>query len=76
MIAVSKADQLMELLEQDLVVRIADQQNVGTADALSVFYASQTYQKLHDPATGLYLESPDYLYELFEREQQAGRLIP
>lgn len=69
----SKADQLMELLEQDLVVRIADQQSVSTADALSFFMRLKRIRSCTIRQPVCTWKAPTISMNCLEREQQAGR---
>ena len=39
------------------------------------FYSSETFDKLSNYETGLYRESPWYVYELYQIEKQNGKLI-
>ena len=39
------------------------------------FYNSEVFEKLIDEETGLYLESPDYVYDLFKDEMNFGHII-
>lgn len=61
----SKADQLIEYTTQDIVAYIAEEKGLGLSDAMHRFYTSVTYEKLMDKETGLYLESPAYIFSLF-----------
>jgi hypothetical protein len=45
------------------------------AEAMRQFYTSETYEKLLDEDTGLYLESSAYIYDLFKDEYQNGRIV-
>ena len=42
--------------------------------ALRAVYNSQTYQKLCDPKTGLYFQSPLYVYDYLKNEIRTGKL--
>lgn len=42
---------------------------------MQIFYNSQTFDKLTDIETGLYLESSAYVYGLFQDEMNFGHLI-
>ncbi|MDD5862074.1 MAG: hypothetical protein PUD15_05865 [Prevotella sp.] len=42
--------------------------------ALNVVYNSKTFSFLQDKNTGLYVESPSYVYELLKKEYQTGKL--
>ena len=39
----------------------------SVSEAMQVLYGSVTYAGLADPETGLYLESPSYLYEVYQQ---------
>jgi len=43
-------------------------QNVSFQKALDLLYNSTLYDKILDTETGLYLQSPDYNYELLQEE--------
>lgn len=42
---------------------------------MKVFYNSETYEKLLDEDTGLYLEGAPYVYEILKDEMEQGHLI-
>lgn len=59
-------DKMTEYLMQDY--------NISIEQALDFIYNSDTYQKLNDKETGLYVESPAYIYQLLDREYKTGVL--
>lgn len=71
----TKQDQLMEFCVQDIIERIVKEQNIDYDEAMNLFYSSQTFAKLNDVETGLYLESSDYVYTLFQDELNFGEII-
>ncbi|SFX39884.1 hypothetical protein [Ruminococcus sp. XPD3002] len=71
----TKQDQLMEFCVQDIIERIVKEQNIDYDEAMNLFYSSQTFAKLNDIETGLYLESSDYVYTLFQDELNFGKII-
>ncbi|MCM1182234.1 MAG: hypothetical protein NC337_02535 [Roseburia sp.] len=44
-------------------------------EAMRIFYNSQTFDRLTDIETGLYLESSAYIYGIFQDERNFGKLI-
>ena len=36
--------------------------------AIDIFYNSQTFANLYNPQTGLYFQSPVYIYDILEKE--------
>lgn len=65
----------MEFCVQDIIERIVKEQNIDYDEAMNLFYSSQTFAKLNDSDTGLYLESSDYVYTLFQDELNFGKII-
>lgn len=57
MINMSKQDQLIEYIVQDIVDMLATDQNIEYDEAMNKFYNSEVFEKLQDKETGLYLES-------------------
>lgn len=39
------------------------------------FYNSKVFEKLQDKETGLYMESSEYVYDLFKDEMNFGRIV-
>ena len=60
-------------LTEELVAFIVEDTGCTIEDAFSTLYKSQTYAKLSDPNTKLYIQSPGYIYSILE-EEQTGRL--
>ena len=45
---------------------------LSITESLKFIYNSDTYQKLMKTKTGLYEQSPSYIYELLEKEYRTG----
>lgn len=71
----SKQDQLIEYIIQDIVDMLATDQNIEYDEAMNKFYNSEVFEKLQDKETGLYLESSEYIYDLFKDEMNFGHII-
>lgn len=71
----SKQEQLIEYIVQDIVDMLAIDQNIEYDDAMNKFYNSEVFEKLQDKETGLYLESSEYVYDLFKDEMNFGHII-
>jgi hypothetical protein len=65
----------MEYITQDVIAYLMEDQPLDMAEAMRRFYTSETYEKLLDEETGLYLESSAYIYDLFKDECQSGRIL-
>lgn len=75
MISMSKQDQLIEYIVQDIVDMLAIDQNIEYDEAMNKFYNSEVFEKLQDKETGLYLESSEYIYDLFKDEMNFGHIV-
>lgn len=75
MISMSKQDQLIEYIVQDIVDMLATDQKIEYDEAMNKFYNSEVFEKLQDKETGLYLESSEYVYDLFKDEMNFGQII-
>ena len=54
---------------------LATDQNMEYDKAMNKFYNSKVFEKLQDKETGLYLESPEYVYDLFKDEMNFGYIV-
>ena len=66
---------LIEANIQDIIKYIMTDLGVSIKEAMRRFYMAEIFEKLQDTKTGLYLESPAYIYELYKNEAKNGRLI-
>lgn len=67
---------LFEGISADVVRYLVERDGLELPEAISMFHNSETFSKLEDFATGLYVESPAYVYDLLLSELKNGRLIP
>lgn len=70
----NKKEQLIEFNVQDIISFIVEDTGVEFDEAMNRFYSSETFDKLQDPETGLYLESPAYVYGIYLDECKIGSL--
>lgn len=70
-----KQEQLIEYIVQDIVDMFSSDQNIEYDDAMNRFYNSKVFEKLQDKETGLYMESSEYVYDLFKDEMNFGRIV-
>ena len=71
----TKPEALIEGTTQDIIAFIVEDELVEYDDAMHRVYNSQIFEKLNDVSTGLYLESPVYVYELLKDELEYGHII-
>ena len=74
MVEIDRIGFLTELNIQDVVAYIAEDEKIEYDEAIDRFYRSAVFSKLTDKETGLYRESPAYLYELYKAEHANGKL--
>ena len=71
-----KQEQLIEYIVQDIVDMFSSDQDIEYDEAMNKFYNSKVFEKLQDKETGLYMESSEYVYDLFKDEINFGRIVP
>ena len=57
-----------ECMIRDLAVMLVEDLQISIPEALNILYNSETYEKLQDERTGLYFQSPVYVYDFFQKE--------
>lgn len=67
-------DFLVEYITTRVVEWIMRDQALGLEQALLLFHNSETFDKLCEKRTDLYIESPAYIYELLTEELRRGTL--
>ena len=67
--------QMMEYMIQDVVEIITDVQKIEYVEAMRMLYNSALYDKIMDVETGLYRESPAYVYGLLQDEMNFNRIV-
>lgn len=71
----TKQEQLIEYSIQDIIEYIVEDIQIEYDEAMNLFYNSQTFDKLTDVETGLYLESSAYVYGIFQDEMRFGKIV-
>ena len=70
-----KQKMMIEFTIQDLVKYLVDDRQSSIREAMTLVYNSELFEKLLDVETGLYLESPLYVYDILKDELAAGHLV-
>ncbi|VDR35517.1 Uncharacterised protein [Alistipes sp. cv1] len=65
---------LTEGITKDIVFYLMEDEGLSMTEAIALFYNSETFIKLSDSATGLYVESSAYVYEMLKMELKMGRI--
>lgn len=71
----NKREQLIEYIIQDVIDMLATDQNIEYDEAMNKFYNSEVFSKLQEEEIGLYMESSEYVYDLFKDEMNFGHII-
>lgn len=71
----SKKEMLIEYIIQDIVDCIMKDEELSLEDAMQRFYGSQTFLKLTDVDTGLYLDASASVYDLYRNKSINGRIV-
>jgi len=70
--------QQKQLMKDDICVELAgylvDDYNYSLEEALDVLYTSETFERLQNDATGLYYQSPGYVYSFLQNELKTARV--
>lgn len=64
----NEVDYAIEGLAKDLVLLLMEDFGMDMKSALRTLYTSDTYAKLQDAKTGLYFQSPRYVYDFLRNE--------
>ena len=65
---------LVEGITKDIVYFLMEEEGYELTEALGVFYNSETFAKLTDEETGLYIESSSFVYEILKSELKYGKI--
>ena len=65
----NKQLEMVEYTTQDVIRYLIENKGLSMEQAMKLFYMSDTFEKLNDAETGLYLEGSAYIYELLKREE-------
>ena len=57
-----KIQYLVNGITTDIIAYLMEDDDMNMPEAIVLFYNSETFEKLSDEATGLYIESSAYVY--------------
>ena len=69
-----KIQYLTEGISKDIVSYLMEDEGLSMTEAIALFYNSETFVKLSEPTTELYVESSAYVYEMLKAEMKMGRI--
>ncbi len=59
---------MKEEIVKDMISRLMDERGLSMQQAFDVVYTSRLFEKLDNPATGLYFQSSGYVYSFLQDE--------
>lgn len=65
---------MKEALVTEVVMMLIEKRNMDMKSALECFYNSDTYEKLSNPESGLFFQSPGYIYSYLQTEITTGKI--
>lgn len=65
---------LIEGITKNIIAYLMEDYDMTMPAAIVLFYNSETFKKLSDEATGLYIESSAYVYEILKVEVKMGKI--
>ena len=68
----NQQQEMIEYTTQEVIRYLVEDNGVTMDQAMDQFYMSETFEKLSDIETGLYLEGSAYIYEMLKRELEVG----
>ncbi len=70
--------QQIQILKDDLCTEIAgflmDDYNYTPQQAIDILYTSETFERIQDDSTGLYYQSPGYVYSFLQNELRTAKV--
>jgi hypothetical protein len=64
----NQIEMMQEEMTAELIKRLMKARNIPMEEAFKDLYNSRTYEALQRPETGLYFQSPGYVYAYLEEE--------
>ncbi len=65
---------LKDEVSTELAGYLVDDYHYTPQEAIDVLYTSETFERLQDNATGLYYQSPGYVYSFLQNELKIARV--
>ena len=66
----------IESISNEVTLMLMKEYGWDIREAMDKFLLSDTYRKLENPKTGLYFQSPAYVYEMLTEEFSKNKPIP
>ena len=70
-----KVQYLVEGITKDIIAYLMQDNNMDLLSSVNLFHNSETFEKLSDESTGLYIESSAFVYEILKSEIKMGKIL-
>ena len=64
---------LLEAISTDIIGWLMADNGISLSEAINTWFNSETFEKISEFKTGMYIESPAYNYEILKRELTTGK---
>ena len=69
----------IQLMKDDLCTELTgflvDEYHYSPQEAIDVLYTSETFERIQDNSTGLYYQSPGYVYSILHNELTTAKVM-
>lgn len=65
---------LIDFITTKVIESLMNDKQIGIEEAMALFHNSETFDKLMNPNTGLYIESPGFIYDVLKDEFRFGTI--
>lgn len=65
---------MIESITKDIILLLMDDMGMTMEESFRAFYLSDTFSKLSQSETGLYIQSTPYIYEYLKNEIEKGKM--
>lgn len=69
----------IQLMKDDLCTELigflVDEYHYSPQEAIDVLYTSETFERIQDNSTGLYYQSPGYVYSFLQNELTTAKVM-
>lgn len=70
-----KIQYLVNGITTDIIAYLMEDDDMNMPEAIVLFYNSETFEKLSDEATGLYIKSSAYVYGILKSKMKMGKIV-
>lgn len=65
---------MVDVMTRELIKLLMEHLEVDMKTAFDIFYNSDTYAALNRPESGLFFQSPKYVYSILDNEIKTGKM--